>query len=219
MPPSPRRTEALSPARIVEVTIEILDTQGEAALTVRELTARLATGRGAIYYHVANKDELLASAADAIIDRVVSMIASGEGPKPAIRRISLGIFDAIDAHPWVGSQLSRDPGQPAVIRIWKAVGAQLHGLGLTDSARSDAGAALVNYVLGAAAQYAAGARRFPHDADRRGYLEAVATRWAHDETDPLAQERASLLLEHDDRKQFLAGVDIFLAGATGEGWA
>ncbi len=212
-PRGPRRTDALSAERIIEATIGILDAEGEAALTVRELTTKLATGRGAIYHHVPNKDGLLAAAADTITGQAVSQLVS-EAPEAAIREISLGIFDAIDAHPWVGGQLSRDPAQPAVIRIWKALGAQLHGLGVTGSARSDAGAALVNYVLGAAAQYAAGARRLPRDADRKAYLESLAAQWTQDDADPLAHETASQLLEHDDREQFLAGVDIFLAGIT-----
>jgi AcrR family transcriptional regulator len=44
-----RRTDALSKERIVETAIEILDADGESALTFRVLTARLATGTGAIY--------------------------------------------------------------------------------------------------------------------------------------------------------------------------
>ena len=43
---------------------QILDDEGEAALTFRALSARLATGSGAIYWHVANKSELLAAATD-----------------------------------------------------------------------------------------------------------------------------------------------------------
>jgi AcrR family transcriptional regulator len=171
----------------------------------------LSTGAGAIYQHVANKDELLAAAADGIIGRVMSELASDEEPRAPIRAISLGIFDGIDAHPWVGTQLAREPWQPAVIQIWKAIGSQLQRIGVTGSARSDAGSALVTYVLGSAAQYAAGPRRVPHDADRKAYLEALAAQWTQHDSDPFVHETAALIREHDDREQFLAGVDIFLA--------
>jgi hypothetical protein len=73
---------------------------------------------------------------------------------------------------------------------------------------------LVNYVLGSAAQYAAGARRVPHGADRKARLEAIAAQLTQNDSDPLVHETASLLREHDDREQFLAGVDIFLADIT-----
>ncbi|MFI5934788.1 TetR/AcrR family transcriptional regulator [Actinoplanes sp. NPDC051494] len=207
-PRSPRRTEALSRERIVEATIELLDTAGETDLTVRALTAHLSTGRGAIYHHVTSKDDLLSAATDGVIGRMLTQIAADEDPERAIRALSLGIFNVIDAHPWAGRQLAREPWQPAVVQIWKGVGAQLTRLGITGSARSDAGSALVNYVLGAAAQYAAGARRAPDEAARQVYLETIAAEWAPDDLDPTPS------FEHDDREQFLAGVDIFLAGIT-----
>jgi AcrR family transcriptional regulator len=213
-PRNTRRSDALSRDRIIEATIEVLDATGEAGLTVRALTAHLSTGRGAIYHHVANKEELLAAAADDIVARVTAGAGDDQDPERAIRALALGIFDAIDAHPWVGTQLSREPWQPAVFRIWKSVGSQLQRLGVPGPARADAGSALVNYVLGAAAQYATGARRVTSDADRKAYLETLAAQWAQHDPDPIVRDAASQLHEHDDREQFLAGVDIFLTGIT-----
>ena len=211
-PRTPRRTEALTLKRIIEAAVQVLDGEGESALTFRTLTTRLSTGAGAIYHHVANKNELLAAAADGIIGTALAENARTGEPQQAIRAIALGIFNAIDAHPWLGAQLPREPWQPAVLRIWTALGIQLDGLGISGQARSDAGAALLNYVLGSAAQYAAGARQTPNDADRAQYLEQLASRWKSADSDPLTREMASLLRDHDDRAQFLAGVDIFLAG-------
>ncbi|MEU8818772.1 TetR/AcrR family transcriptional regulator [Actinoplanes sp. NPDC048796] len=211
-PRNTRRSDALSRERIVEAAVEVLDANGEAGLTVRALTAHLSTGRGAIYHHVANKEGLLAAAADEIVGRVTAGAGDDEDPERAIRALALGIFDAIDAHPWVGTQLSREPWQPAVFRIWKSLGSHLRRLGVPGPARADAGSALVNYVLGAAAQYAAGARRAAGDADRKAYLETVAAQWAYHDPDPMVREAASQLPDHDDREQFLAGVDIFLTG-------
>lgn len=89
--------------------------------------------------------------------------------------------------------------------------------------RSDAGAALVNHVLGATAQPAADARTATDDTGRQGFLDTLATRWAQHDDDPLVHAAAAHLREHDDRHQFLAGLDIFLAGVAsrtaGEGSA
>ncbi|WP_063763666.1 TetR family transcriptional regulator [Actinoplanes subtropicus] len=211
---SPRRSDALSRTRIVEAAIQILDSAGESGLTVRAVTAHLATGRGAIYHHVANKDELLAAAADGVIGQVIAAVAGDEDPRRAIRALALGIFEAIDAHPWVGAQLAREPLQPAVLQIWTSIGLRLHDLGVAGTDLPDAGSALVNYILGAAAQHAAGARRAPDDAARRDYLERLAAEWARLDAHPLVRESASLLREHDDREQFLAGVEIYLAGVA-----
>jgi AcrR family transcriptional regulator len=209
-----RRTDALSKERIVEAAIEILDTDGESALTFRALTARLATGSGAIYWHVANKNDLLAAATDGVIVRVMTEVLRGAEPRETIRAIALGVFDALDAHPWVGAQLSGEPWQFAVHQIFESVGEQLQALGVPERAQFDCASALVNYVLGLAGQYAAGARLLAPETDRSAFLATVAARWA--QLDPAAypfmRQMATRLPEHDDREQFLAGIDLILAG-------
>ena len=208
-----RRTDALSKERIVEAAIEILDADGESALTFRALTARLATGAGAIYWHVANKNDLLAATTEDVIARVMTEVVSAE-PREAIRAIASGVFDAIDAHPWVGAQLSREPWQSAVLQIFESVGGQLTALGVPERAQFDCASALVNYVLGLAGQYAAGARLVPRETDRSAFLATVAARWTQlDPAEyPFVHQVATRLREHDDREQFLAGVDLILAG-------
>jgi AcrR family transcriptional regulator len=209
-----RRTDALSKQRIVDAAIKILDADGESALTFRALAARLATGAGAIYWHVADKNDLLAATTNDVIARVMTDVVSGAEPREAIRAIALGLFDAIDAHPWVGGQLSREPWQFAVLQIFEGVGGQLQALGVPARAQFDCASALVNYVLGLAGQYAAGARLLARDTDRSAFLATVAARWVKlDPAEyPFVHQVAAQLPEHDDREQFLAGIDLILAG-------
>ena len=209
-----RRTDALSKERIVEAAIEILDADGESALTFRALAARLATGSGAIYWHVANKNDLLAATTNHVIAGVMTEVVSGAEPREAIRAIALGVFDAIDAHPWVGTQLSGEPWQSAVMEIFEGIGGQLQALGVPERAQFDCASALVNYVLGLAAQYAAGARLLAGVADRSAFLATIAARWAQlDPAEyPFVHQVATQLPGHDDREQFLAGIDLILAG-------
>jgi AcrR family transcriptional regulator len=209
-----RRTDALSRERIVEAAIEILDTGGESALTFRALAARLATGAGAIYHHVAGKDELLAAAAGDVIARAMTQSARDAEPREAIRAMSVGVFDAIDAHPWLGAQLSREPWQPAVLRIFEGFGGRLEALGVPGRAQFDCTSALLNYVLGLAGQYAAGARLISPGTDRSAFLASVAAQWGRLDPAqyPFVRRVAAQLPGHDDREQFLAGVDLILAG-------
>jgi len=215
-PRTERRADALSKARIVEAAIEILDGGGEAALTFRALAARLSTGSGAIYWHVVDKGELLAAAADDVIGQVMAKVFGGTTPREAIRAIALGVFDAIDAHPWVGAQLFREPWRPAMVQTFEAVGGRLQALGVLESAQFDAASALVSYILGVAAQNAANARlaREAERTDRSAFLASVAARWAQlDPAEyPFVRRVAPQLRDHDDREQFLAGVDLILAG-------
>ncbi|MFF0816260.1 TetR/AcrR family transcriptional regulator [Rhodococcus sp. NPDC003318] len=209
-----RRTDALSKERIVGAAIEILDTDGEKALTFRALAAHLETGSGAIYWHVANKDELLAAAADGVIARVLTAIPEEAGPRESIRAVASGAFDAIDAHPWVGTQLTREPWQSAIVQIFEAVGRPLRALGVPEGAQFDAASALVSYLLGLAGQYAAGARLLPRETDRSAFLATVAERWTQLDAAryPFVRRVATQLRDHDDREQFLAGVDLILDG-------
>ncbi len=198
----------------MKAAVEILDSDGESALTFRALAARLATGSGAIYWHVADKNELLAAAASDVIARAMSGVVNGAQPREAIRAIALGVFDAIDAHPWVGAQLFREPWQPAMVQIFEGIGGRLLTLGVPEPAQFDCWSALVNYILGVAGQNAANARLVPSGTDRTAFLAAVAARWEQlDPAEyPFVHQVATQLREHDDREQFLAGIDLILAG-------
>jgi AcrR family transcriptional regulator len=213
---APRRTDGLSRELIIQAATELLDGGGESALTLRALTVRLSTGYGAIYHHVADKSDLLAAATDDIITRVLSGAVIGDtDPRQTLRRLALGLFDAIDAHPWVGAELSRQPWRPALLDLYESIARLLDALAIPERARFDAGGTLMNYVLGVAVQNAANARHLADRAtNRAAFLHATAAQWAQVNPSqyPFVHAAATQLREHDDREQFLAGVDIFLTG-------
>ncbi|MHA3023963.1 TetR/AcrR family transcriptional regulator [Mycobacterium sp. BMJ-28] len=213
-----RRVDALSKERIVEAAIDILDTEGENALTFRALGARLATGSGAIYHHVADKNALLAAAADTVVTRVLTgatgaVNSSPSEPEAGIRAIALGLFDAIDEHPWVGAQLHRHPWS-ALLQIFEGIGGRIQALGIPEAAQFNSASALSNYILGVAGQNAENARSQVAGADRAAFLAEVARQWTqHDPARyPFVHQVAAQLRDHDDRDQFLAGIDLILAG-------
>jgi AcrR family transcriptional regulator len=214
-----RRTDALSKERIVAAAIEILDADGEAALTFRALAARLATGAGAIYHHVDSKDALLAAATDGVIAAVLADMDRGAEPRAAIRAFALGVYDAIDAHPWVGTELSREPWQFASLQVLEGFGQQVMALKVPAQAQFDCATALLNYVLGLAGQHAAAARLLAGVTDRAAFLADVADRWVRlDPAEyPFVHQMAAQLAGHDDREQFLAGIDLILTGITSVG--
>ena len=212
---APRRRDALSREVIVRAAAEILDAEGEDALTLRALTARLATGYGAIYHHVADRDDLLAAATDHVLGRVVTDLVSDAEPRKVLRGIALGLFDAVVAHPWVGAQLIREPWRPLLLDIYETVSQQLHALDVPQQALTESAGVLVNYIFGVAGQNAANARALTaSDTQRSARLAAVATQWTQLDPAryPFVHKAATYLLEHDDRRDFLAGVDIILAG-------
>jgi AcrR family transcriptional regulator len=210
-----RRTEALSRDVIVRAATEILDAGGEDALTLRALTVRLTTGYGAIYHHVSDRDDLLAAATDHVIACIVTGLDADAGPPQALRAVALGLFDAIVARPWVGAQLTREPWRPALLDIFEIVSEQLQALGVPEGGLSDSAGVLVNYILGVAGQNAANARALASSKmDRSAFLAHVAAKWAQLDPAryPSVRKARTQLREHDDREQFLAGIDLILAG-------
>ncbi|WP_158939277.1 TetR/AcrR family transcriptional regulator [Burkholderia sp. S171] len=210
-----RREESLSRDRIIEASIALLDSSGESGLTFRALSDRLATGPGAIYWHIDSKSDLLTAACDAIIARTMSAPLPGETPKAAIRALALGMFDAIDAHPWVGSALTRAPGQLPMVRILERIGQQVCALGVPDGTQWAAVSALLSYILGVSGQNAANAHIAREQGlDRSNFLDEVSTMWSELDPDeyPFTRSVAGQLRAHGDRLDFLAGIDFILRG-------
>jgi AcrR family transcriptional regulator len=210
-----RRGDALSRERIVDTAIAMLDAAGEAGLTFRALSAELRTGPGAIYWHVASKDEILIAATAAALGAATAYVPD-DTPENTIRAVALGVFDAIAAHPWVGSELSRTPSPPPILRIFEQLGRQVQALGVPQSEQFAVASALFNYIIGVGGQHAALARAVAPETDRTEYLTMVAAAWADlDSRDySFLQNVAGQMREHDDRVQFLDGVDLIIAGIS-----
>ncbi|RAS22389.1 TetR/AcrR family transcriptional regulator [Paraburkholderia bryophila] len=212
-----RREDSLSPERIVEAAIEVLDSGGEKGLTFRALSERLATGPGAIYWHIESKSDLLTAACDAIVARTLNAPVDGTTPEAGIRALALAMFDAIDEHPWVGSALTRAPGQLPTVRVFERIGQQLRALGVPREEEWATVSALLSYILGVGGQNAANTHFAREQGlDRSNFLGEVSTVWSELDPDeyPFTRSVASQLPTHDDRADFVAGIDLILRGVA-----
>lgn len=212
---SQRRDEALSRDRIIEASIAILDSSGEAGLTFRALSDRLATGPGAIYWHVANKSDLLTAACDAIVDRAMAACVVDATPEANIRAVALAMFDAIDAHPWLGSPRISAPGQLPMVRLLERIGQQVGALGVPREDQWATVGALLHYILGVAGQNAANGKLAREQGfDRSKFLGEVSAAWSALDPDayPFTRSVAGQMRDHDDRVDFVAGIDLILGG-------
>ena len=211
---SQRREESLSRDRIIAASIELLDDSGESGLTFRALSDRLATGPGAIYWHIANKSDLLAAACDAVIARTMSETAVTT-PEATIRAVALAWFDVIAEHPWVGSAVTSSPGLSPIVRILERIGQQIRALGVPEEQQWASVGALMAYILGVSRQNAANVQLARTGGlDRSDFLAAVSTAWLQLDPHeyPFARSIARRICDHDDRIDFLAGVDLILSG-------
>jgi AcrR family transcriptional regulator len=209
-----RREGSLSRERIIEVSIELLDGAGEEGLTFRALSERLATGPGAIYWHIANKSDLLTAVCDAMIARTINETVITT-PVETIRAVGLGLFDVIGAHPWVGSAITSVPGLSPIVRILERLGQQVLLLGVPAEQQRAAVGTLMAYILGVSRQNASnGQLGRIRGLDRSDFLEAVSIAWLQLDPQkyPFTRSIAGQMKDHDDRADFLAGIDLILEG-------
>ncbi len=214
-----RREQSLTRAQIITVAIKLLDDTGESGLTFQALSKLLATGPGAIYWHVANKSDLMTAACDAIVSRTLGTTSVDVPPEEAIRAIALELFDTIDAHPWVGGALMHAPGQLPMVRIFERIGQQLRSLDVPAGREWAAVSTLLNYILGVAGQNAANAKLAKvHDLKRSSFLEDVSAAWSKLDVNeyPFTRSVVDQLASHDDRKDFVDGIDFILRGIAAE---
>jgi AcrR family transcriptional regulator len=77
-------TPGLSRAAVIQATLELLDTVGAEGLSMRAVAERLGVKAASLYWHVRDKEQLLDSVAEAILDRVeVPISRSGWRPPVA----------------------------------------------------------------------------------------------------------------------------------------
>jgi hypothetical protein len=115
----------------------------------------------------------------------------------------------------VGSALTHAPGQQPVIRLLERLGQQLRAIGVPSDQEWSTVSALLNYILGVGGQHAANTQ-FAHagNIDRAELLDSVATAWSELDPDeyPFARSISGSLRGHDDRADYLAGIDLILRG-------
>jgi hypothetical protein len=102
-----------------------------------------------------------------------------------------------------------------MLRILEGIGQQVRALGAPDEQQWTTVSALLSYILGVGGQNAANAQiARTRGADRSDFLETVATAWSLLDPDqyPFARSSAGQFRAHDDRVDFLAGIDLILSG-------
>jgi AcrR family transcriptional regulator len=154
-----REQPALSQEQIVAEAIKLLDADGLEALSMRKLGAALGAVATAVYWHVANKEELI----ELVVDHVYSEIEVPEatGPadwRPAAVEFAGNFRGMILRHPWMGATLA-DVGVtllgPNLMRLSDQMLALFEAAGFDLQEANQASTAVLSYVVGIASTEAA----------------------------------------------------------------
>ncbi|WP_433297937.1 TetR/AcrR family transcriptional regulator [Actinoplanes sp. CA-030573] len=146
----------LSREQIVRAAIEMLDAEGTAGLSMRRLGTRLDAGATSLYWHVANKDELLELAVDQVLSEVY-VPEPGDAPwRIGLSVLSNGMRATLLRHPWVIGLLGTRPTLgPNAMRMGDRMIGLLTEAGFTGFALSHVGALINGHAIGSATTQAA----------------------------------------------------------------
>ncbi|GAA2391312.1 TetR/AcrR family transcriptional regulator [Streptomyces glaucosporus] len=157
-PRRPQRDQ-LTCEHIVAAAVELLDSEGIEALSMRKLGSRLNAAATSLYRHVANKDELIQLAVDDVFGELEPP-AGAERPqwRATVTRIAADLRAMTLRHPWIAPEL----GQiglvhigPNAMRVSSGLLAQFEAAGFPADEKDRAAGTLTAYVIGIAASEAA----------------------------------------------------------------
>lgn len=115
----------LSRHRVLRAAVKLADKGGIESLTMRRLAEELGAEAMSLYYHVANKQEVLDGIVDVIAEEIndavgqIDLPSKGAAWKPAVRRRILSAREVMLRHPWApGVFETRANLSPAVVRYF-----------------------------------------------------------------------------------------------------
>lgn len=150
-PERPPRDRRLEREQIVGVAVAILDAEGHQGLSMRRVAAELGVTAGALYWYVANKNEMLELALDAVLGEV-QVPDPGMDWRAALAALAHSHRRMLLRHPWVLTDLSTQPNLgPNALALTEAGLAILAGAGFADADLDAALAAVNDHVIGAVA--------------------------------------------------------------------
>ncbi len=143
-----QRREPLTRERILQVALRLADQGGLESLSMRRLGQELGVEAMALYYHFANRDEIV----DGIVDLVFGEVdlPTGDGAwKAAMRARGISLRDALLRHRWaIGLMESRAHPGPASLRHHDAVIGSLLAGGFSMALTAHAYSVLDGYLFG-----------------------------------------------------------------------
>jgi AcrR family transcriptional regulator len=208
------RRPRLTRERVVTEALAVIAEDGIQALTMRSLAARLGVVPGAVYRHVANKQQLLDLLLDGVLAEIDFDLDSSMGWTDQLKVLAHRLRQVLEAHPGVAGILkTRDPLGPHSLALAEALLGPLQTAGFGDR---DAGLAfflLVDYTIGFAVSS-------PSTSVNEQRVRDTATRiQLHQFFRSLPPDRFPALValgEHvwiDNRdERFTAGLDVLVDG-------
>ncbi len=135
--------------RVVEVALELLDSEGTAGLTIRALAAKLGVAPTAIYWHVGDKAALLEAVVDHITADVGEVYVGGDEPLERIRSTARSVRHNLLERPYLVAVVHQQGRTAEIFRPARVVLArEFAATGLAERDAAMAREAVLHHVIG-----------------------------------------------------------------------
>jgi AcrR family transcriptional regulator len=150
-PPTRGPKQGLTVADIVRAGIDIADSEGIAALSMRKVAERLGKSAMSLYTYVPGKAELLDVMLDTVVAELRTDISLDDGWRPAVEAHCRDLWAMYERHPWVlqivGSRPTLGPGELTLFELQLRL---VDGLGMSGTDMGNTIGLIAGYVGGAA---------------------------------------------------------------------
>ncbi|PKW12661.1 TetR/AcrR family transcriptional regulator [Saccharopolyspora spinosa] len=221
VPPWQQRAARERPAKqplslelIVRTALELLDSEGLDAVSMRKVAQRLGTGAASLYAYVRNKDELHELMLDLVIGEIEVPQPDPEKWQEQIKDLICQQVEVLTAHPGIAQVVMRTPAPtgPNALVVSEAMMAVLRSAGLSD--RVVAFAVDILALFGTAVAMERSADFGLSDAERIERMEMVQQYFSDLPADrfPTMVSMLPALMSGDEEERFEFGLDILVQG-------
>ncbi|MGH2456209.1 MAG: TetR/AcrR family transcriptional regulator C-terminal domain-containing protein [Candidatus Limnocylindria bacterium] len=196
--------------RVLRAAVALADEEGIESLSMRRLAQQLGVEAMSLYYHVANKPDLLEQMLDIVFGEM-ELPSDRGGWRQAMRASAISAHQVLLRHPWACRLLMSPTGpSPARLRWMNAILGRLRGAGFSAEMTHHAYHALDSHIVGFTLwvlPYLAIAR------ERPDFAQEFMARTPLDELPHLAEHiQVHLSDRAGDTSEFDFGLDLVLDG-------
>jgi AcrR family transcriptional regulator len=202
----------LSRDRVLRAAIDLADAGGIESLTMRKLAQELGVEAMTLYYHVANKDDIL----NGIVDMVVSEMELPRHDvdwRSALRTSAISAYEVLARHPWAAKLVLSGSGvSPARLRHMNGILGVLRTAGFSPEMTDHAYHALDSHIMGFALWVAS--MNLGSDENLKAMASEFLRELSRDDLPHLAEHIEQHLKPRDpnDEGEFAFGLDLILDG-------
>jgi AcrR family transcriptional regulator len=204
--PRSKNRNPLTREQIINRAIQILDAEGEAGLSMRQLAADFSVDPMALYYHIPNKASLIQEAINAMLLEC-EIPESNQDWQSQLRQLCRSMRVMAQKHPkiYVIYAGSKEPviGDFVLVEAFLSI---LQAAKLTPQATGHALMTLFTYVSGFALEEATGRRPYSNHIDIDEVARLTVDRF------PITHQFLNYATEVDMDEEFEFGVDLLITG-------